>query len=104
PAKSIAAFSLVSISQTINEVECTISIIPPDGTNVTALVATFTTTGASVKIGTTVQLIGTTPNDFTNPVAYVVMAADGSTATYVRSEESRVGPERSITTFSLLDI
>ena len=54
----------------------------PFGTDVTALVATFSSTGASVKVGTTVQASGTTANDFTSPVAYTVTAADGSTATY----------------------
>ena len=44
----------------------------PPGTDVTALVATFTTTGASVKVGSTVQVSGTTANDFTYPVVYTV--------------------------------
>ena len=43
----------------------------------TALVATFTTTGASVKVVSIVQISGTTPNDFTSPVDYTVTAADG---------------------------
>jgi outer membrane protein assembly factor BamB len=54
----------------------------PNGTNVTALVATFQTTGATVKVGSIIQVSGTTPNDFTSPVQYAVTAADGSTATY----------------------
>jgi hypothetical protein len=53
-----------------------------NGTNVSALVATFTTTGASVKVGTKIQVSGTTPNNFTAPVAYVVTAADATTSTY----------------------
>jgi hypothetical protein len=48
-------------------------------------VATFTTTGSSVKIGSTVQVSGTTANDFTGPIIYTVTAADGSTATYTVS-------------------
>ena len=54
----------------------------PFGTNVTALVATFTTTGASVKVGSTVQISGTTANNFTAPVVYTVTAADSSSVTY----------------------
>jgi len=54
----------------------------PFGTNMTALVATYTTTGASAKVGATTQISGTTANDFTSPVAYSVTAADNSTATY----------------------
>ena len=55
----------------------------PFGTDVTQLVATFTTTGASVKVGSTVQVSGTTANDFTSPVTYTVTAADASTQAYV---------------------
>jgi len=54
----------------------------PSGTNLTALVATFITTGTSVKVGTTVQTSVSTPNTFTNPVAYIVTAGDASTVTY----------------------
>jgi hypothetical protein len=54
----------------------------PHGTTVTTLVATFTTTGATVRVGSTVQTSGSTPNNFTNPVDYIVTAADASTATY----------------------
>jgi glycine cleavage system regulatory protein len=81
-SKAITAFSLLGIAGTINEPAKTISVTVPYGTNVTALVATFTTTGANVKVGTTVQVSGSTPNDFTSPVAYIVTAADNSTATY----------------------
>lgn len=81
-AKAITAYSLAGVTGTINETAKTISVTMPYGTNVTALVATFATTGASVKVGTTVQTSGTTANDFTSPVAYTVTAADSTTATY----------------------
>jgi hypothetical protein len=83
-AKAITAFSLAGVTGTINEaaVPKTIAVTVPSGTNKTALVATFTATGASVKVGTTVQTSGTTPNDFTNPVVYTVTAADSTTANY----------------------
>jgi hypothetical protein len=45
-------------------------------------VATFTTTGASVRVGATTQVSGTTPNNFTSPVTYTVTAADASTKDY----------------------
>ena len=84
PAKAITAFSFVyqAATGTIDEVAKTISVGVPSGTNVTALVTTFTITGASVQVGTTDQVSGTTQNDFTNPVEYVVNAADSTTATY----------------------
>jgi putative Ig domain-containing protein/putative pyrroloquinoline-quinone-binding quinoprotein len=83
-AKTITAFSFMipTATGTIDESAKTISVTAPYGTNVTALVATFQTTGLNVKVGSTTQVSGTTPNDFTNPVAYVITAADGSSATY----------------------
>jgi len=81
-AKAITAFSLDGVTGTINETAKTISVTMPHGTSVTALVATFATTGASVEVGVTVQVSGTTANNFTSPVAYTVTAADSTTAIY----------------------
>lgn len=91
-AKAITAFSFTSpvATGTIDENAKTISATVPYGTNVTALVAMFTTTGTNVKVGATVQESGTTPNDFTNPVSYVVTATDSSTATYTVIVKSSV--------------
>ena len=57
----------------------------PSATTLTALKATFTTTGVSVAIGATPQTSDVTANDFTGPLAYTVTAADASTATYTVS-------------------
>ena len=65
-AKAITAYSLAGATGVINEGAKTIAVTVPYGTVVTALKATFTTTGASVKIGSTVQVSGTTANDFTS--------------------------------------
>jgi len=81
-AKAITAFSLDGVTGTINEASKTIALNIPYGRNLTSLVATFTTTGSSVKVGSTVQVSGTTVNDFTNPVVYRVSAADNSTQDY----------------------
>jgi hypothetical protein len=83
-ANAITAFSLAGVTGTINNTAKTISVTMPNGTNVTSLIATFTTTGASVTAGTpaVAQTSGTTPNDFTNPVTYTVIAADSTPATY----------------------
>src|SRR5665647_902013 len=67
-SKAITAFSLAGVVGTINEAGKTIAVPMPFGTNVTALVATFTATGASVKVGSDVQISGTTANNFTNQV------------------------------------
>jgi hypothetical protein len=80
--KSIAAFSLNGVEGTINEAGKTIAVTMPSGTDVTALVATFSTAGASVKVGSTIQVSGTTANDFTSPVVYTVTAVDATTQNY----------------------
>jgi len=80
--KAISVYSLGGVTGIINEPAMTIEVILPYGTNVTALVATFTTTGTGVKVGTAVQTSAATANDFTNPVAYVVSAGNSTTATY----------------------
>lgn len=55
----------------------------PFGTDVTALIADFTaSTDATVEVGGTEQESGTTENDFTEPVEYVVIAENGMTNTY----------------------
>lgn len=82
PAKAITSYFLGSFAGTINESAKTISVEVPYPTDVTALVATFTTTGSSVKVGSTVQTSGATANDFTSPVTYTVTAADASTQNY----------------------
>jgi Fe-S cluster assembly iron-binding protein IscA len=81
-AKAISAYSLAGVTGTINEAAKTISVSLPNGSAVTALVATFTTTGASANVGAAVQTSGTSANDFTNPVAYTVTAVDSTTAIY----------------------
>jgi len=60
-----------------------ISVNVPMGTDVTALVATFTHTGASVAVGEAAQTSGVTANDFTAAVTYTVTAADATTQDYV---------------------
>ena len=86
-AKAITAFNTVfppvAATGVITESTHTIAItVPYNTTSVTQLVATFTTTGTSVTVGSTPQISGTTPNDFTNPVVYTVTGADASTQNY----------------------
>jgi phosphotransferase system HPr-like phosphotransfer protein len=103
-AKDITAFSFtsLSLSGTISGTDITISA--PYGTTVTALVATFTTTGSSVKVGSTVQISGTTANDFTSSVTYTVTAADNSTKTYTVTVNVATGNEKEITAFSFASL
>jgi hypothetical protein len=105
--KAITAFSILSAAAegTINENLKTISITVPYGTPVTALIATFTTTGASIKVGSTVQVSGATANDFTMPVSYDVIAENGSRATYVVTVtlSEPQNSAKAITAFSIAD-
>jgi len=84
PAKAITAFTVPNQAgtTTINESSTTIALTMPYGTDITALVATFTITGSSVAVGSTTQESGTTTNDFTSPVIYTVTAADTTAQDY----------------------
>ncbi len=83
--KAITSFSFASpaVPGVINDSAKTIVLNLPDTSiDVTALAATFITTGASVSVGLTVQASGTTPNDFTDPVVYTVKGSDNTTTKY----------------------
>ncbi len=103
-AKAITAFSFQGLTPpvvgTINEAAHTVAATVPSGTSVTALVATYTTTGASVAIAGTPQASGVTANNFSNPVTYVVTAADGTTQSYVVTVTVAASPAKAITAFS----
>ena len=81
PEKAITALSFSSPAATgvINEALHTIAVAVPFGTDVTALVATFITSGAPVATAGKPQTSGLTANNFSNPVTYTVTAADAST-------------------------
>lgn len=99
--RAITVYSLAGATGVVNETAKTIAVTVPYGTNLTALVATFTTTGASVKVGALAQVSGTTPNNFTAPIAYIVTAADGTTATYTVTVTVASIAAKAITSFSL---
>ncbi len=80
PAKAITAFSIGGVSGTVSGLN--ISVALPIGSNRSSLVANFSTTGASVKVGGTPQNTGVTPNNFSSPVNYTVTAEDGTSAVY----------------------
>ena len=80
--KTIETYSLAGVSGSINETDKTIAVVMPAGTDVKALVASFTTTGDNVEVDSTVQKSGETPNGFTDPVVYTVIAENGSSVAY----------------------
>jgi hypothetical protein len=99
-AKALSAYALARVTGIINESGKTISLTLPSGTDLTALIATFTTTGASVTVGSTLQKSGTTANNFASPVNYTVTASDGSTATYRVTVSVAANSAKAITAFS----
>jgi hypothetical protein len=100
-AKAITSYSLNGITGSINETSKTIGVVMPFGTSVTALVATFSTTGSSITVGGLAQLSAITSNDFTNPVVYLVTAADGSTTSYTVIVTVAASSAKAITSYSL---
>jgi hypothetical protein len=110
PAKAITAFELTSAANLdagiTSDVVATVSgfkigATVPFGTDVTTLVATFSTTGASVGVGGVAQVSGATSDDFSSSVTYVVTAADGTTQSYVVSITVSVSTAKDITAFEL---
>ena len=59
-----------------------IGLLVPKGTDLTDLVAKFTTNGASVDVFDEIQSSGVTANDIALPVPYTVTARDGLTQEY----------------------
>ena len=96
----LTAFSIkdLSVSFAIDETAGTISNADslPFQSNVSALVAQFTPVpNATVKVGATLQVSGTTANDFSAPVVYTAVAQNGSsTRTYtVKVNVAKVDPK-----------
>ncbi len=68
-------FSNPEVTGNINNVDKTIILDVPFGTDVSNLIADFTiSTNASITVGATAQISGTTSNDFSSPVIYTVTA------------------------------
>ena len=72
----------------------------PYGTDVTGLIATFTSTGVNVKVGASVQTSTATANDFSSPVSYTVTAGNTSTATYIVTVTIAPNTAKTITSYS----
>ncbi len=89
---------------TSTETEGTITVTMPFGTEVTNLVADFTLSdGATAQVDTEDQASGVTPNNFTDPVVYVVTAEDGTTTknwTVTVNLEAAPSSEANILTYS----
>lgn len=108
--KSITEFVLAGVYGVIDEVNKTISVTMPFGTNVTPLVADFSTAAAGVAAASGVPAVAVsgvpqtsqqTVNDFTNSLAYVVTPASGTPMTYTVSARVAGVAENALTRFAL---
>ncbi|TXK84853.1 S-layer homology domain-containing protein, partial [Paenibacillus sp. N3.4] len=102
-AKDLTTFSFEGLSPAVvGTISSTnIALTVPHGTAVTSLVATFlSSAGSTVKVGTTAQVSGTTSNDFTSPVTYIVTAQDGTTKSYTVTVTITASSSKDLTAFS----
>lgn len=79
-AKDLISYSINNISGVFSDTDITVSL--PLSTDVTNLTAYFTTSGIDVTVDDASQTSGSTSNDFTDPVTYIVHAENGTTKTY----------------------
>ncbi|MFC1584283.1 hypothetical protein ACFL5V_01910 [Fibrobacterota bacterium] len=106
-SKAITGFSFTTAgnSQLVSDITGTISgtsiqSTVPFGTDISMLVADFSTSGIYVMAGSTVQESGVTANDFTDVVIYSVEAEDGSTRDYQVTVSATPDTSRQLTAFS----
>nr|HQD54729.1 cadherin-like beta sandwich domain-containing protein [Peptococcaceae bacterium] len=101
-AAEITSFSFVQQTSpaVIDSAVGTIDIEVAYGTNLTYLIATFELSDyATATVNSKTQISGSTPNNFTSPVTYVVRAAAGNTkdwlvtATVARSSNATISSE-----------
>jgi hypothetical protein len=78
--KDITAFVINGSNGTIIGTDIQVKL--PFGIDPSSLVASFTTTGNTVSVLGVTQANGVTANNFISPVAYTVIAEDGSTKNY----------------------
>ncbi|WP_239618411.1 beta strand repeat-containing protein, partial [Cohnella mopanensis] len=105
-AKAITSFKFAeqTANATINTSARTVKITVANGTNPNGLVATFTLSpGATATVGAVVQQSGSTANDFSNVVTYVVKAEDNSTQTWTVTVTVAASSAKEITSFSFAE-
>jgi len=101
-APTITKYSLAGIPGTINEPAKSIAVVVPFGTNVTDMIASYTTTGVLVKVGSVTQTSGTTANNFTTPVLYTVTNDKGQTTNYTVHVTFAPNTAKAITAYSFV--
>jgi len=78
-----------------------ITLEVPHSTDVTSLVAEFTTNSTHVEVNGVIQSSGVTSNDFSNSVEYTVVADNGNKRVYSIAVNKAPSGEKSLTAFSL---
>lgn len=101
---SFIVFTNPLVSGIINDTLGTVSIAVPYGTVTDSLIATFGTTGAFVKVNSTVQISGVTKNNFSQPLTYTVIAADSSEKKYIVTVNKASDTAKALTSFKFADI
>jgi hypothetical protein len=93
----------ILLSDGVGVIEGTaVTVSVPFETDVTGLVASFDITGASVKVSTMVQASGVTPNNFSSPVVYRVIANDGTFRDYTVTVNKVSAQSKEMTSFGFL--
>ena len=94
-----AANSALSSDVTGTITGTNIAVSLPYVPSVTALIPSFNTTGASVKVGGTSQTSGTSSQNFSSAVTYTVTALDNTTQAYTVTVTVPLNPAKAITAF-----
>ncbi len=99
----ITAFSIPNqVSSNINSTVDTISVVMPYNTDLTALIPNFSlSNGATAQVGSDVQVSGTTANDFTSTVTYLITAMDLTTTKDWKVTVTAPNTAAEIATFSI---
>jgi surface protein len=101
--KAISEFGFKNVNPfTVTITGAAIEVTVSYGTDVTALIATFISTGLEVAVAGTLQVSGETVNDFSSPVTYTVTAEDGSTYDFTVIV-TLVSSDKEFVFFSFLD-
>ena len=76
-----------------------VAVLVPANTSLTSLVPSFKSTGISVRVNNEPQASGTTPQNYSSPIVYTVVAEDGSSKEYSVTVTEQLSPEIQITSF-----
>ena len=95
-SKDITSFEIDTVPPSVGSISGSFILVqvPETLSSLANLTATFTTTGVSVKVGSTIQVSHWTTNDFTYAVTYKVTAEDGTSRSYSVRAASTVYPNR----------